>query len=173
MVNNNLNSLGKQTIADLTKINGIGNARAITIAAALELGRRRKLAEIPEFPQIKCSKDVFDLLSPILSDLPHEEFWILFLNRSNKVINRMKLSQGGISGTVTDVRIVMKKAIECLASGIIVCHNHPSGNLNPSESDTRITQKIKEAGSIMDIQLLDHLIISEKEYYSFADNGLI
>jgi DNA repair protein RadC len=173
MVNNNLNNLGKLTISDLTRLNGIGQARAVTIAAALELGRRRKLAEIPEIPQIKCSKDVFDLLSPLLSDLPHEEFWILFLNRSNKVMNRMKLSQGGISGTVTDVRMVMKKAIEYLASGIIVCHNHPSGNLNPSESDTRITQKIKEAGNIMDIQLLDHLIISEKDYYSFADNGLL
>jgi DNA repair protein RadC len=172
-VNNNLNSLAKLTIADLTKIKGIGNARAITIAAALEIGRRRKLAEVPEMPQIKCSRDVFDLLSPVLSDLPHEEFWILFLNRSNKVISRMKLSQGGISGTVTDVRIVMKRAIEYLASGIIVCHNHPSGNLNPSESDTRITSKIKEAGNIMDIQLLDHLIISDKEYYSFADNGLL
>jgi DNA repair protein RadC len=173
MVNNNLNSLGKLSISDLTKIRGIGNARAITIAAALELGRRRKLAEMPEVPQIKCSKDVFDLLSPLLSDLSHEEFWILFLNRSNKVINRMKLSQGGISGTVTDVRLVMKKAIEYLASGIIVCHNHPSGNLNPSESDTAITKKIREAGNIMDIQLLDHLIISEKDYYSFADNGLL
>jgi DNA repair protein RadC len=173
MANNNLNSLGKLTISDLTKLNGIGLARAVTIAAALELGRRRKLEEVPDTPQIKCSKDVFDLLSPLLSDLPHEEFWILFLNRSNKVINRMKLSQGGISGTVTDVRIVMKKAIEYLASGIIVCHNHPSGNLSPSESDTRITQKIKEAGNIMDIQLLDHLIISEKDYYSFADNGLL
>jgi DNA repair protein RadC len=173
MVNNNLNSLGKLSISDLTKIHGIGNARAVTIAAALELGRRRKLAEMPDVPQIRCSKDVFDLLNPLLSDLAYEEFWILFLNRSNKVINRMKLSQGGISGTVTDVRMVMKKAIEFLASGIIVCHNHPSGNLNPSESDTRITQKIKEAGNIMDIQLLDHLILSEKDYYSFADNGLL
>lgn len=173
MVSNNLNSLAKLSISDLTKINGIGNARAVTIAAALELGRRRKLAEIPEVPQIKCSKDVFDLMSPHLSDLQHEEFWILFLNRSNKVINRMKLSQGGISGTVTDVRMVLKKAIEYLASGIIVCHNHPSGNLNPSESDSRITQKIKEAGNLMDIQLLDHLIISDKDYYSFADNGLL
>ena len=108
LVNNNLNSLGKLSISDLTKIHGIGNARAITIAAALELGRRRKLAEVPDVPQIKCSKDVFDLLNPLLSDLAHEEFWILFLNRSNKVINRMKLSQGGISGTVTDVRLAMK-----------------------------------------------------------------
>jgi DNA repair protein RadC len=173
MVNNNLNSLGKLSISDLTKIRGIGNARAITIAAALELGRRRKLAEMPDTPQIRSSKDVFDLLSPVLSDLPHEEFWILFLNRSNRVINRMKLSQGGVSGTVTDVRMVMKRAIENLASGIIVCHNHPSGNLSPSESDTRITQKIKEAGTMMDIQLLDHLIITDRDYYSFADNGLL
>jgi DNA repair protein RadC len=172
-VNNNLTALGKLSIADLTKIHGIGNVRAVTIAAALELGRRRKLAEIPEVVQIKCSKDVADIFQPILSDLLHEEFWILFLNRSNRVINRMKLSQGGISGTVTDVRMVMKKAIECLASGIIVCHNHPSGNLNPSESDSKITQKIKEAGNLLDIQLLDHLIISDKDYYSFADNGLI
>ncbi len=173
MVSNNLNSLGKLTIADLTKIHGIGNARAVTIAAALELGRRRKLSENPDVVRIKCSKDVADIFQPILSDLLHEEFWILFLNRSNRVINRMKLSQGGVSGTVTDVRMVMKKAIEYLASGIIVCHNHPSGNLNPSESDSKITQKIKEAGSLLDIQLLDHLIISDNDYYSFADNGLL
>lgn len=173
LANNNLNSLGKLSIGDLKKLHGIGTARAVTIIAALELGRRRRLAEAPEYPQIKCSKDVANILQPLLADLSHEEFWILFLNRSNRVINRMKLSQGGISGTVTDVRIVMKKAIEYLASGIIVCHNHPSGNLNPSESDSKITQKIKEAGNLMDIQLLDHLIISDKDYYSFADNGLI
>lgn len=171
LVNNNLTSLGRLTIADLKKIRGIGPARAVTIAAALELGRRRKLSDVPEVVQIKCSKDVADIFRPLLSDLAHEEFWILFLNRSNKVISRMKLSQGGISGTVTDVRVIMKKAIESLASGIIVCHNHPSGNLNPSEADTRITRKIKEAGELLDIQLLDHLIISENDYYSFADNG--
>jgi DNA repair protein RadC len=173
VVNNNLNGLGKLTISDLKKLHGIGSARAVTIAAALELGRRRKLAEIPEVIQIKCSKDVADIFQPLLSDLAHEEFWILYLNRSNKVISRMKLSQGGISGTVTDVRMVMKKAIEYLSSGIIVCHNHPSGNLNPSESDSKITRKIKEAGNLLDIQLLDHLIISDKDYYSFADNGLL
>jgi len=173
IVNNNLNNLGRLQIGDLKKIHGIGNARAVTIAAALEIGRRRKLSEAPEVLQIKCSKDVAEIFQPLLADLIHEEFWILFLNRSNRVINRMKLSQGGISGTVTDVRMVMKQAIEYLASGIIVCHNHPSGNLNPSESDTKITQKIKEAGNLMDIQLLDHLIISDKDYYSFADNGLL
>ena len=173
VANNNLNSLGKLTIADLKKLRGIGTARAVTITAALELGRRRKLTEVQDVPQIRSSKDIADIFQPLLSDLLHEEFWILFLNRSNKVINKMKLSQGGISGTVTDVRIVMKTAIEYLASGIIVCHNHPSGNLNPSESDTKITQKIKEAGNLMDIQLLDHIIISDKNYYSFADNGLL
>ena len=173
MVNNNLNSLGKLSVADLKKLHGIGPARAVTISAALELGRRRKLSEAEDVLQIKSSKDVADIFQPLLSDLLHEEFWILFLNRSNRVINRMRISQGGISGTVTDVRMVMKNAIECLASGIIVCHNHPSGNLNPSESDTKITRKIKEAGELMDIQLLDHLIISEKDYYSFADNGML
>lgn len=173
VVNNNLNSLGKLSVADLRKIHGIGPARAVIISAALELGRRRKLAEMPNVHQIKCSKDVADIFQPLLSDLVHEEFWVLFLNRSNRVIDRMKMSQGGISGTVTDVRIIMKKAVEYLASGIIVCHNHPSGNLNPSESDSKITNKIKEAGNLLDIQLLDHIIISEKDYYSFADNGLI
>ena len=173
LADNNLNSLGKLSISDLKKLHGIGTARAVTIAAALELGRRRKLAEVPDSLQIKSSRDVADIFQPLLSDLPHEEFWILFLNRSNRVIARMRISQGGISGTVTDVRLIMKKAVEHLASGIIVCHNHPSGNLNPSEADSKITKKIKEAGEIMDIQLLDHLIISDKDYYSFADNGLL
>jgi DNA repair protein RadC len=173
MVNNNLNSLGKLSVSDLRKLHGIGPARAVTIAAALELGRRRKLAEMPDICQIKSSQDVAGIFQPLLSDLSHEEFWVLFLNRSNKVIDRMKISQGGISGTVTDIRIIMKKAVENLASGIIVCHNHPSGNLNPSESDTNITRKIRDAGNLMDIQLLDHLIISDRDYYSFADNGLL
>jgi DNA repair protein RadC len=173
LAGNNLNSLGKLDISDLKKVNGIGEAKAVTVAAALELGRRRKLSDPGQNPQIKSSSDVFNLLQPAMEDIPHEEFWILFLNRSNKVINRFKVSQGGVSGTVTDVRIIMKKAIENLASGIIVCHNHPSGNLTPSESDNKITKKIREAGELMDVQLLDHLIISGNEYYSFADNGAL
>jgi DNA repair protein RadC len=173
IANNNLTILGKLEISDLKKINGIGAAKAVTIAAALELGRRRKLSDAPDSTQIKSSRDVADIFQPVLSDLVYEEFWILFLNRSNRVINRMKMSQGGVSGTVTDVRMIMKRAVENLASGIIVCHNHPSGNLNPSESDNRITQKIKGAGDLLDIQLLDHIIITEKDYFSFADNGLI
>ncbi len=170
---NNLNRLGKLEISEIKKIRGIGHAKAIVIAAALELGRRRKLAEVPSGVQIKSSRDVFDLTGPLMADIHHEEFWILFLNRANRVIERMKLSQGGLSGTVTDIRLIMKKALEYLASGIIVCHNHPSGNLTPSDADIKITRKIKEAGDLMDIQLLDHLIISEKDYYSFADNGLL
>ena len=173
LAGNNLNSLGRLDIADLRTLHGIGEARAVTIAAALELGRRRKLAESPENGQIKSSADVFNIFQPLLSDLSHEEFWILFLNRSNKPLNRMKVSQGGISGTVTDVRIIMKKAVEHLASGLIVCHNHPSGNNNPSESDIQITRKIREAGSMLDVQLLDHIIIAGTTYYSFADNGLL
>ena len=154
MAGNNLNNLAKLSVSDLRKLHGIGPARAVTIAAALELGRRRKLSDVQDTIQIKASKDVADIFQPLLSDLSHEEFWILYLNRSNKVITRMKLSQGGVSGTVTDVRIVMKKAVELLASGIILCHNHPSGNLNPSEADSKITRRSKKLEA-MDIQLLD------------------
>jgi DNA repair protein RadC len=171
-LNNNLRELAKLSLTDLKEA-GLTNREAQAITAALEIGRRKNLSEAMEKAQIKSSKDAADIFQPIFGDLSHEEFHVLFLNRSNRVIGKIKLSQGGISGTVTDVRIVMKRAIEYLASGIIVCHNHPSGNLNPSESDTKITQKIKEAGNLMDIQLLDHLIITDNDYYSFADNGLI
>lgn len=173
LADNSLPELGKLSVEGIKKLKGIGDAKAVTIAAALELGRRRKMAEAADNPQIRSSADVFKIFSPLMEDLPHEEFWILFLNRANKVLGRMKISQGGVSGTVTDVRIVMKKAIETLASGLVICHNHPSGNNSPSDADIRITQKIKEAGALMDIQLLDHLIICGKNYYSFADNGAL
>jgi len=171
MAGNNLNKLGKFDHHELTKLKGIGTARAVNIMAALELGRRRKSAEIEEDPKIRSSNDVFTIFNPILGDLSHEEFWLLYLNRSNKIISRQKISQGGISGTITDVRLIIKKAIELLASSIIICHNHPSGNLEPSEADTRITLKIKEAASYFDISLLDHLIITDKGYFSYADSG--
>jgi DNA repair protein RadC len=173
LADNSLPELGKLSVSGIKKLKGIGEAKAVTISAALELGRRRKMAEAADNPQIRSSADVFNIFSPLMEDLPHEEFWILFLNRANKVQGRMKISQGGVSGTVTDVRIVMKKAIETLASGLVICHNHPSGNNSPSDADIRITQKIKEAGALMDIQLLDHLIICGKNYYSFADNGAL
>ncbi len=173
LAGNSLGQLGRLSAGEIRKIRGMGEAKAVTIAAALELGRRRKMAEAAENPQIRSSSDVFSIVSPLMEDLTHEEFWILFLNRANRVTGRMKISQGGVSGTVTDVRIVMKKAIETLASGLVICHNHPSGNTSPSDSDIRITQKIKEAGALMDIQLLDHLIVAGTDYYSFADNGAL
>lgn len=172
-VNNNLNELGKKTINDLQKFKGIGPAKAITITAAMELGRRRKESEPEEKPKVVTSADCAAIFKPLLSDLAHEEFWVLLLNRNNLVIDKMMVSQGGLSGTVIDVRIILKMALDKLACSIILCHNHPSGNLIPSEADKDITKKIKEAGKHMDIPVLDHLIIANDSYFSFADEGLI
>ena len=170
-VSNNLNELGKLGITDFTKMKGIGEAKAITIIAAMELGRRRKISEIIQKKKITQSKDVFDLFQPIIGDLPYEEFWILLLNRSNGIIEKYKISQGGIAGTVIDVKIILKNAIEKLASSIILCHNHPSGNPNPSKADETITTKLKEAAQLMDISVLDHIIVADNHYLSFADEG--
>ena len=172
-VNHNLNELGKLTVNDLQKYKGIGEAKAISIVAALELGRRRKLSDIVERQKISSSRDVYEIFHPILADLPHEEFWILLLNRSNKILERIKISQGGISGTVTDVRLILRLALEKLASSVILCHNHPSGNQQPSDADISITQKVKESGKLMEITLLDHIIVTDSTYYSFADEGII
>ena len=170
---NNLNELGRLSIKNLMKIHGIGKAKAITLIAALELGRRRKLTDPKEKFKISGSQDAYDFLSPLVEDLSHEEFRVLYLNRSNRVVEHKKISQGGVSGTVIDVRIILKFAIEVLASSLIISHNHPSGNLQPSEADIQITRKIKEAAKLHDIQLLDHIIISDKHYYSFADEGVL
>jgi DNA repair protein RadC len=170
---NNLAELSRITVNELTKIKGVGEAKAITIVAALELGKRRNSSEISERHTISSSKDVFNYFHPIMVDLVHEEFWALYLNRSNKIIDKYKLSQGGVSGTVTDIRLILKKAIELLASSFIVCHNHPSGNVNPSENDTNITNKLKAAGSQMDINLLDHVIIANNSYFSYTDEGIL
>ncbi len=171
---NNLNTLGKKTVNDLkSTYHGVGDAKAISIVASLELGRRRKLQETEERHKITSSQDVCDIFQPILGDLPHEEFWVLMLNRSNKVIAKNKVSQGGISGTVIDVRLILKSAIDHLASSIILCHNHPSGNKQPSDADTKITKKMSEAGRIMDIPVLDHLIVTDDSYFSYADEGMI
>lgn len=172
-VNNNLNELGKKNINDLQKFKGIGPAKAITIAAAMELGRRRKESEPDEKPKVITSGDAAAIFKPLLSDLPHEEFWVLMLNRNNLYIDKMMVSQGGLAGTVIDVRIILKMALDKLACSIILCHNHPSGNLIPSEADKDITKKIKEAGKHMDIPVLDHIIIGNGSYFSFADDGLI
>lgn len=173
-VSNNLNTLGKLTIKDLIKnFKGIGEAKAITIIAALELGRRRKLSEVEVQPQITSSESVYQILHPVLADLKHEEVWALLLNRANKVIKKIQVSKGGIAGTVVDIRMIMKEAIDSLASAIVLCHNHPSGNTNPSGDDNNITRKLKEAGQILDIKLLDHVIICDRSYYSYADKGLL
>jgi DNA repair protein RadC len=172
-VGNNLNELGKMNIAELSKFKGIGTAKAISIVAALELGRRRKESEVVKREKITLSKDVFDIMLPLLMDLPHEEFWLLMLNRANMVLKKELLSKGGVSGTVVDTKLIFKAAIENTCSSIIICHNHPSGNLKPSEADIRITKTIKEAGKLMEIPLLDHLIISDSGFYSFADEGMI
>jgi DNA repair protein RadC len=172
-VGNNLNELGKLTLEELQEFNGIGQAKAISIAGALELGKRRKLSEVMNKQKITSSINVFERFFPKMEDLPHEEFWVLFLDRANKVIQEYRISQGGITGTVIDVKIILKNAIQKLASSIILCHNHPSGNIVPSEPDKNITVKLKEAATMMDIQVLDHLVIGQGEYYSFADEGML
>lgn len=170
---NNLSELGKLTVTDLTKVKGIGQAKAITIVAALELGRRRKEADPKNLEKITSSYEAYQIFSSLLIDLPHEEFWIAYLNRSNKLIEKMRISQGGISGTVIDIRLIMKRALEVLASSIILCHNHPSGNLVHSNQDLQITLKVKEAVKVFDITLLDHIIVAGNKYLSFADKGLL
>ena len=172
-INNNLNELATLSISDLMKFKGIGEAKAISIITAITLGRRTQLETAMVKPIIKSSKSVFNIMQPIIGNLNHEEFWILFLNNSNKVIHKKQLSKGGITGTLVDVRMLFKKAIELLAVGIIVCHNHPSGKVIPSDSDKQLTQKIKEAGVLLDIKLLDHLIITEQSYFSFTDQNML
>ena len=170
---NDLNKFGRLTLSDLTRFKGVGEAKAIAVIATLELGRRRKLSEINKTQSIKSSKDVFDLFNDTLSDLDYEEFWAVFLNRGNKILRKYKVSQGGLSGTVTDVRLIIKEAILQLSSGIILVHNHPSGNLKPSEQDIELTKKISDAAKYFDINVLDHLIIGTGKYYSFADEGVL
>ncbi len=170
---NRLDELARLNVTDLTKIKGIGEAKAINIVVALELGRRRKLSETFVNPKITSSKDVANIFTPKLSDLLHEEFWILLLNRSNSVIDTIKISQGGVSGTVIDTKLILKPAIDKLASSVILCHNHPSGNLKPSGEDIKVTEKAKNAAELMDIKIIDHLIISNLGYFSFLDEGLL
>ena len=173
IADNNLNQLGKKTIGDLQKLKGIGEAKAITIMAALELGRRRKHEEALERKNISSSKDAFDFFHPLLADLPHEEFWILYLNRANAVIEHTCVSMGGVSGTFIDIKIILRRAIELLASSIVLCHNHPSGNKMASNQDIDITRKIKLAATSIDISVLDHIIIADNLYLSFADEGML
>jgi len=170
---NNLNELGRKSIDFLITFQGIGEAKAVTIAAALELGKRRKEADVFNKKQITSSKDAAEYFQPMLGDLNHEEFWILLLNRGNRIIDSFMVSQGGISGTVIDVRLILKNALDKMASAIILCHNHPSGTMQASNADLNITRKIKSAAEIMDISVLDHIIIGQNNYLSLADEGML
>lgn len=170
---NNLNQLGKQSIQQLLQFKGIGEAKAITIIAALELGKRRRLEEAKQFTQIKSSNDVFEHMQPLIGDLSNEEFWVLLLNNSNKIIQKIQLSKGGLTATLVDIRLLFKQALEHFATAIILVHNHPSGQLKPSEADKSITRKIADAGNILEIKLLDHIIVTEHDYFSFADDGIL
>lgn len=169
--NNSLNSLSKLSFQQLCSFNGIGPAKAICIIAALELAKRKKEELVVELPKIITTKTVFELMHPLLGDLPHEEFWVIYLNNSNQVVHKAQISKGGITGTVVDVRIILKIALEYHALSFILCHNHPSGKLHPSEADIEITNKIKIAAKQLDILLVDHMIVTELGYYSFAEDG--
>jgi len=168
-----LREIAKVSINDLITFNGIGEAKAISILAALELGRRIQGAGVKEKPQVTSSNDAYQYLKHRLEDLTYEEFWILLLNRNNRITHAEKISKGGVAGTVVDSKIIFKHGLDQLSSSIILCHNHPSGNLKPSKEDIRITKKLQEAGKVLDIKILDHIIISQHGYYSFMDEGMM
>lgn len=172
-VDNNWNQLSLLSVKDLMKFKGVGEVKAISIAASLEIGRRRAGQEVPEKPVISNSKTAYEIFRNHLSDLRTEEFWAIFLNRSNKVIHFTQLTQGGINQSIVDIRVLFKAALDHFSTGIIIAHNHPSGSLQPSREDIEITKKIKTAGETMNIQLLDHLIITQNSYFSFSDDGLL
>jgi DNA repair protein RadC len=172
-VENNLNKLARLSVADLTKFKGIGEAKAITIVAALELARRRKTEDQSERVKLSTSKNGYDFIKGTLMDLPFEEFWVLHLNRANYITHKTMISRGGVVGTIADTRLIFKSAIEQLSTAIILCHNHPSGNLKPSDQDIQLTKRLVETGKIMEIPVLDHLIVTDNGYFSFADEGMI
>ncbi len=172
-VENNWHNLSLLQISDLMKFKGIGEAKAISICTALEIGRRRSAQDVIEKVKIESSSDSFKILQPFLGDLQTEQFWAIFLNQNNRILAKSQLSSGGINQSVVDVRILFKTALEHFATGIVVAHNHPSGNLKPSQEDLKITKQIDEAGKLLNIQLLDHVIISQNSYFSFADESLL
>ena len=171
--NNDLNRLAKASIQELSNFRGIGEAKAISIIAALEIGRRRDDTEVKAVESILSSKDAYNLMRRHLVDLNHEEFWIILLGRSSKVLSKELISKGGLSGTVADPKIIFHIALQYQASGIILIHNHPSGNLKPSQLDISLTKRLSEAGRLLDIQIFDHLIIGDTGYYSFGDESLL
>ncbi len=168
---NDLHKLAATSITELMKINGVGEAKALSIVAALELGQRRRAQAIEERPQVHASQSAFDLLRPLVADLPHEEFWLLLLDRGNRLLSHCRVSEGGMHGTVADPKRIFREALERRASSVVLCHNHPSGQLRPSSEDIALTKKLVDGGRLLDITVQDHLIITVSGYYSFADNG--
>ncbi len=169
--NNDLNAISKLSVSRLAHYEGIGKVKAVTLLAAIELGKRRSLQDRGHNTKISCSQDAVTVLQPLLSDLDHEEVWVLLLNRQNIIIDKKRVSQGGITSTVADIRIIMRLALEAQATGLMLSHNHPSGAVYPSEADRQLTRKVREACQLMDISFLDHIIIARNTYYSFADTG--
>ena len=170
---NNLNSLAKWEVSDYSRFKGMGPAKSITVMAALELGKRRKQQSVRERKQIICSKDIYEIFQPIMCDLEREEFWILLLNQAAKLIDKIRISTGGIDGTYADVRTILREALLQRATQIVVTHNHPSGNIRPSQPDKTLTEHIRKAADTMNIRLIDHVIVCEDAYFSFADEGLL
>lgn len=172
-VNNNLHELGKVSLNDLMKYKGIGEAKAISIAAAVEIGRRRSISEPQKKRQITTSRDAYNEMSALLDDISHEEMWIVLTNNANKVIHKRRMTSGGSTATVVDIKMILRAAIENNAQGIILYHNHPSGTLKPSREDIHVTEKIKNAAQYLDLKILDHIIIADTGYFSFVDEGLL
>lgn len=170
---NSLNTLSRLSVAQLMQFKGIGQVKAITIAAVLEIARRKRAEESRPHHKVSSSRSIFELMQPELGDLPHEEFWIIYLNNANRVLRKVQLSKGGLTGTVVDIRIVFKTALELSSTQLILCHNHPSGSLKPSDADRQITRKLKTAGEQLDIKVLDHVIVTDSGWFSFADDGLM
>lgn len=172
-VGNSLNALSKLSVKQLTAFKGIGQVKAISIVAALELSRRKRAEEVQELTKITSSQSIFEIMQPLIGELPHEEFWAIYLNNSNKLLSKVQLSKGGITGTLVDVRLVFKAALEMGATSVVLCHNHPSGSLTASDADKQITKKLRVAGDNLDIKVLDHLIVTDTGYFSFSDEGIL
>lgn len=172
-VDNNLHELAKLSVKDLQVFKGIGEAKAISIVSALELGRRRKASDLLKRENVTCSEDIYEIMKPHLLDIRHEEFWVLYLNQANIIIKKERISKGGISGTVADIKLILKKAVEELSQSIVLVHNHPSGNLRPSQADVQLTKKIREGGRWLDVNVLDHIIFCDHDFFSFADEAYL
>jgi DNA repair protein RadC len=172
-VNGNLSELGRRSVKDLMKFKGIGEAKAITIAAALEFGRRRQFSDVMKHEDIRGADDIFALMLPMMIDLPHEEFWVLLLNQASHVIGKHRISTGGVTGVLVDAKMIFRPAIEALACSLVLVHNHPSGQLKPSQQDIDLTNRLRHAGKTLDIRIVDHVIIARSGYYSFSDAGLL